>query len=402
MILKVKPVKCRVIKESLTGAEVYAKYKPDFLINGGLYDTETGSVLTRIKADGASYGYMFSDFGIGFDGDIVGWCSYKDSVPNFVGGSPTLIRESQEFIDWGNTYSSYVDGTHYRSIIGFKNNEVILYYVSDEPESLKSAIRRLLVEKVKYAINLDGGGSCHLQYKDKIYRSSTRKNASWILIWGDEVMKTNEDLVLHATTALIEKWGYVYGTWGLILTNILLNQKFAQYPDEIKDYLDFIKKNYIGIRTTDCGGLIKSFLWWKGNSPVYNPSNDVGVNTMYNQATEKGVINSIPEIPGLIVWKDNHAGVYIGNGDVIEAMGTKYGVVLTKLKDRPWTHWFKHKDIEYIVHHVEQDDISEWAIDPRRFVKDNKISDGLRPKDNVTREEVWTMLYRYKNNVKEV
>jgi len=115
-------------------------------------------VLTRIKADGASYGYMFSDFGIGFDGDIVGWCSYKDSVPNFVGGSPTLIRESQEFIDWGNTYSSYVDGTHYRSIIGFKNNEVILY-VSDEPESLKSAIRRLLVEKVKYAINLDGGGS---------------------------------------------------------------------------------------------------------------------------------------------------------------------------------------------------------------------------------------------------
>jgi len=219
-------------------------------------------------------------------------------------------------------------------------------------------------------------------------------------------MKTNEDLVLHATTALIEKWGYVFGTYGLILTDTIFKQKLAQYPVQVGGYGDYIKANYIGKRTADCGGLIKSFLWWKGNGPVYNPSNDVGVNTMYNQATEKGVINSMPEIPGLIVWKYDHVGVYIGNGDVIEAIGTKQGVVLTKLKDRPWTHWFKHKDIEYVVQPVqndtEQNDVSEWAKDGQKFVVDNKISDGLRPKDNVTREEVWTMLYRYKNNVKEV
>lgn len=37
--------------------------------------------------------------------------------------------------------------------------------------------------------------------------------------------------------------------------------------------------------------------------------------------------------------------MYIGDGYVIEAMGTKYGVVKTELAGRGWTHWL---EIEYI------------------------------------------------------
>lgn len=40
-------------------------------------------------------------------------------------------------------------------------------------------------------------------------------------------------------------------------------------------------------------------------------------------------------------------GVYIGNGEVIEAMGTKYGVVKTKLAGRGWTHWLQVPYISY-------------------------------------------------------
>lgn len=40
-------------------------------------------------------------------------------------------------------------------------------------------------------------------------------------------------------------------------------------------------------------------------------------------------------------------------------------------------------------------EISPWAVDAQKFVVDTKISDGTKPKDPVTREEVWTMLYRY-------
>ena len=33
------------------------------------------------------------------------------------------------------------------------------------------------------------------------------------------------------------------------------------------------------------------------------------------------------DIHGLAVWLDGHIGVYVGNGEVIEAQGTAYGVV---------------------------------------------------------------------------
>jgi cell wall-associated NlpC family hydrolase len=40
--------------------------------------------------------------------------------------------------------------------------------------------------------------------------------------------------------------------------------------------------------------------------------------------------------------------VYIGNGEVIEAMGTKYGVVKTQLSERSWTAWLQIPYINYI------------------------------------------------------
>ena len=42
-----------------------------------------------------------------------------------------------------------------------------------------------------------------------------------------------------------------------------------------------------------------------------------------------------------------HVGIYVGNGEVIEARGHLYGVVKTKLKDRPWTDWGKLRWLEY-------------------------------------------------------
>lgn len=55
----------------------------------------------------------------------------------------------------------------------------------------------------------------------------------------------------------------------------------------------------------------------------------------------------MPDTPGLAVWKSGHIGVYIGNGEVIEAMDTRYGVVKTKLQGRGWTHWLEVPGIKY-------------------------------------------------------
>ena len=55
----------------------------------------------------------------------------------------------------------------------------------------------------------------------------------------------------------------------------------------------------------------------------------------------------MPDTPGLAVWKSGHIGVYIGSGEVIEAMDTRYGVVKTKLQGRGWSHWLEVPGIKY-------------------------------------------------------
>ena len=59
-------------------------------------------------------------------------------------------------------------------------------------------------------------------------------------------------------------------------------------------------------------------------------------------------MDTMPEIVGLAVWKQGHIGVYIGNGYVIEAMGTKYGVVKTELAGQGWEGWCKIPSIHYL------------------------------------------------------
>lgn len=161
-------------------------------------------------------------------------------------------------------------------------------------------------------------------------------------------MLTNRGLVEHCKKALSEGWGYVYGTFGQVLTQSIFVQKLKQYPSEISKYADFIRIHWMGKRTADCVGLIKSYLWWNGNDVVYDARTDVSANGMYEKAKEKGKIDTLPEISGLCLWFDGHIGVYIGQGWVIESRGTKYGVVKTKLEERPWTHWLKCPYIEYV------------------------------------------------------
>ena len=165
----------------------------------------------------------------------------------------------------------------------------------------------------------------------------------------DPATKNATDLVAYAIHAWESGWGYVWGTYGNVLTDSLFDYKLEQYPDGVGNYEDFIEANWLGGRTTDCVGLIKGYGWLDPDTLTIgyatNGMPDYGANQMYRSASVSGTIDTIPEIPGLAVWCDGHIGVYIGNGEVIEAMGTKYGVVKTKLADRNWTHWL---EIEYI------------------------------------------------------
>ncbi len=164
-------------------------------------------------------------------------------------------------------------------------------------------------------------------------------------------VKNNLDLVKYAQNALEYNWGYLYGTYGQVLDQPLLDSRERTYPEEVTPYINFIHKNWLGGRVTDCAGLIKSYGWFDpatGNINYgTNGMPDLCADEIYRTSTEKGDIASMPEIPGLAVWMDGHIGVYIGRGQVIEAMTTTRGVVQTKLQGRGWRAWLKIPSIRY-------------------------------------------------------
>ena len=168
----------------------------------------------------------------------------------------------------------------------------------------------------------------------------------------DSTTKNNLDLVAWAQNALSQGWGYVWGTYGEVLDSASFQFRLNQYPYEVGRFSDFIRQNWLGKRTADCIGLIKGYGWYNPETGAIeygsNGFPDIDATSIYYEATEKGPISTIPEIPGLAVWQRGHIGVYVGGGQVIQAAGTMQGVKLSHLSQTGFTHWLKIPYIHYL------------------------------------------------------
>jgi hypothetical protein len=151
-------------------------------------------------------------------------------------------------------------------------------------------------------------------------------------------------LVAFAQKALDEHWGYVLSGQGETYT-IELAEEWARTRSTYgtRKYFTQDCARWFGRHVTDCSGLIVAAI--RTVNPLYK---DRVADTFRSQFVESGKIKTIPEIPGLAVWRPGHIGVYIGGGYAIEARGYKYGVVLTEVKKRTWTRWGKLRDIKYL------------------------------------------------------
>lgn len=164
--------------------------------------------------------------------------------------------------------------------------------------------------------------------------------------------KTNTGLVSFAQAAAAAGWGYVFGTFGQLCDVALLDRQSAAYPDGnlAGGRMRTVGNKWIGRRVCDCSGIIKAYFWMEdiNSAPEYNAQQDGVLASIYNNATERGPISALPEISGLALQLPGHVGVYIGNGEVIEAKGTEYGVVKSRLADNNWQTWAKIPGIEYV------------------------------------------------------
>lgn len=127
---------------------------------------------------------------------------------------------------------------------------------------------------------------------------------------------------------------YVYGAKGEVLTKAKYDMLKSMYGSSLVWQTDVLK---VGQVCVDCSGLIS---WYTGtirNSTAYK-----------NTAAKVLTIDKIDRaVPGCAVWQQGHIGVYIGNGEIIEARGSAYGVVKTKVRERSFTHILWLKDIDY-------------------------------------------------------
>ena len=182
---------------------------------------------------------------------------------------------------------------------------------------------------------------------------------------------------------------YWYGTCVYNCTTSVLKSKSKQYPNHytssrMAKYNKAIANKCV---CADCIGLGKGFVWTNGGVGVIeaigtgkkiickygsNGCPDKSANGMFTYAKSKkknyGSINTIPEIPGLAVRKDGHIGYYIGNGEVVEAYGFAKGIIITKLKDRPWTDWYEFPGIEYVSNPAQKPN-----TDPEEQLKEYKF-----------------------------
>jgi len=175
---------------------------------------------------------------------------------------------------------------------------------------------------------------------------------------GEMMEKTNTGLVEYARAQLGRP--YWMGTFGQTATAGLYTYNKGRLP-EYYTATDF--PSQYGQRVHDCIGLVKGYLWSDGPdaTPAYRAApctTDHSADNMLTACTEKGPISTIPEIPGVLVFMSEHVGVYIGGGEVIEARGHAYGVVQTRLQDRPWVNWGKCPYITY----QEVDDMTEDRV----------------------------------------
>lgn len=174
-----------------------------------------------------------------------------------------------------------------------------------------------------------------------------------------EIISTSKEYVKWLQDCAKRHDAYWYGAVWTKCTENLLSRKKAQYPQHygtgrLAGYRkDIAEGKFCG----DCvNGAIKGAIWTRLGTQTIKyraygcPDKSADGLFSYlakNLKIENGVIADLPEIPGIMLHKSGHVGVYVGNGYAIEFRGRNYGCVKTRVKDRGWKEWVMLPWFEY-------------------------------------------------------
>lgn len=179
---------------------------------------------------------------------------------------------------------------------------------------------------------------------------------------------TTDKLIEKFQYALDNKWGYILGAWHTKWTQALQNAKVrhmkttygANWKTDAAAKKDrnytaaMYGSRWVDRYVTDCSGL---FYWAfkELGGYMYHGSNTMWKKYCINQGKLVNGKRSDNRVlkPGTAVFvlkngtDRSHVGLYIGGDTVIEASGTKTGVITSKITDRKWAEWGELKGVLY-------------------------------------------------------
>ena len=167
--------------------------------------------------------------------------------------------------------------------------------------------------------------------------------------------------------ALDNKWGYIWGTAGVLWTKAKQKQKVdymvSKYGTSWQKNSEAKEDNYyraalIGDKwidhyVADCSGL---FRWAFNEYKIYiaHGSNTIWKSYCTSQGNLTGGRRTDGKtlLPGTAVFTDkngnkSHIGLFIGGGKVIEASGTDAGVCISNVSASKWKCWGELKNVSY-------------------------------------------------------
>lgn len=157
---------------------------------------------------------------------------------------------------------------------------------------------------------------------------------------------TPQSLIEKFKYALDNKWGYILNKAGVLWTQKMQNETTNE---QAKLY----GQQWVGRYVADCSGLF-SWAFSKLGSYMYHGSNTMWKKYCVAQGDLRNGKRTDGEVlkPGTAVFTDHdgdktHVGLYVGDGEVIEASGTRSGVITTRITNTKWKCWGELKYVDY-------------------------------------------------------
>lgn len=149
--------------------------------------------------------------------------------------------------------------------------------------------------------------------------------------------------------------GYVWGATGYVLTQSKLDSLKEQYPDYVNES---IVKKWIGKEVYDCAQFTRQAAKQVGITLVSGASSQ----WKKTEWEAKGTIESLPVDKVCFLYRESpeanpmqHTGIYLGDGMVADARGSKSGVLHSAFTSYKWTHWAMPKGLYDNVEVKEQE-----------------------------------------------